>query len=33
VCQPSEDVLRTIADGDRLRVDGAAGTITVEADR
>jgi uncharacterized protein len=33
VCQPSEDVLRTIADGDRLRVDGAAGTITVQAAR
>jgi predicted aconitase with swiveling domain len=33
VCQPGEDVLRTITDGDRVRVDGAAGTITVEADR
>lgn len=33
VCQPSEDVLRTIAHGDRLRVDGAAGTITVASGR
>lgn len=33
VCQPSEDVLTTIADGERLRVDAAAGTITVEAAR
>ena len=33
VCQPSEDVLTTLADGEHLRVDGAAGTITVEADR
>ena len=33
VCQPSEDVLTTVADGEHLRVDGAAGTITVEADR
>jgi len=33
VCQPSEDVLTTIADGDLLQVDGAAGTINVEAAR
>ena len=33
VCQPSEDVLKTIEDGEHLRVDGAAGTITVEGDR
>jgi uncharacterized protein len=33
VCQPSEEVLATIADGDLLRVDGAAGTITVETPR
>jgi predicted aconitase with swiveling domain len=33
VCRPGEDVLATIADGDLLRVDGAAGTITVEAPR
>jgi predicted aconitase with swiveling domain len=31
VCEPGEDVLSTIADGDHLRVDGAAGTITLEA--
>jgi predicted aconitase with swiveling domain len=29
VCEPGEDVLATIADGDLLQVDGAAGTITV----
>jgi hypothetical protein len=29
VCQPAEDVLTTIADGDLLQVDGAAGTINV----
>jgi uncharacterized protein len=33
VCQPNEEVLATIADGDLLRVDGAAGTITVETPR
>jgi predicted aconitase with swiveling domain len=33
VCQPSEDVLTTIANGDHPRVDGAEGTITVAADR
>jgi uncharacterized protein len=33
VCQPSEEVLTTLADGVRLRVDGAAGTITVEVGR
>jgi predicted aconitase with swiveling domain len=33
VCQPSEEVLATITDGDLLRVDGAAGTITVETPR
>ena len=31
VCEPDEDVLATIADGAQLRVDGAAGTVTVEA--
>jgi predicted aconitase with swiveling domain len=31
VCEPAEDVLATIGDGERLRVDGAAGTITIEA--
>jgi predicted aconitase with swiveling domain len=31
VCEPDEDVLATIANGERLRVDGAAGTITIEA--
>lgn len=29
VCDPDEDVLATIADGDHLQVDGAAGTVTV----
>lgn len=29
VCEPGEDVLATINDGDQLRVDGAAGTVTV----
>jgi phosphomecalonate degydratase small subunit len=29
VCEPGEDVLATIADGERLRVDGDAGTVTV----
>ncbi len=33
VCQPSEDVLTTIADGDLLQIDGAAGTINVGAAR
>jgi predicted aconitase with swiveling domain len=33
VCQPAEDVLTTIADGDLLQVDGAAGTINVRAAR
>jgi phosphomecalonate degydratase small subunit len=30
VCEPGEDVLATIADGEHLCVDGAAGTITIE---
>jgi len=29
VCEPGEDVLATIADGEQLRVDGGAGTITI----
>jgi len=29
VCEPGEDVLATIADGERLRVDGDAGAVTV----
>ena len=29
VCEPGEDVLATLADGERLRVDGGAGTVTV----
>ena len=29
ICEPEENVLKTIENGDRLRVDGAAGTVTV----